>query len=119
MKKLLLALFTLILSVNSSAQINFEKGYFINNSGDKTECLIKNIDWKNNPTEFLYKLLENDTPKTATIEMVKEFGINNISKYSRANVNIDRSSEMADKLSTNKSPVFNEEQLFLKTCFYV
>ena len=115
MKKLLLALFTLILSVNSSAQINFEKGYFINNSGEKTECLIKNIDWKNNPTEFLYKLLENDTPKTATIEMVKEFGVNNISKYSRANVNIDRSSEMADKLSTNKSPVFNEEQLFLKT----
>ncbi len=114
MKKLLIILLATLFSINSSSQIVFEKGYFINNSGGKTDCFIKNIDWKNNPTSFLYKLSENETPITATLEMVKEFGVYNISKHSRANVNIDRSSELADKLSTHKTPDFNEELLFLK-----
>lgn len=114
MKKLLFVLLASLFSLNSFSQINFEKGYFINNSGGKIDCFIKNIDWKNNPTTFIYKLSENESPKTATIEIVKEFGVNNISKYSRAKVNIDRSSELAGKLSTHKTPDFNEEQLFLK-----
>ena len=45
--------------MNCFAQISFEKGYFINNANQKTNCLIKNQDWKDNPTEFEYKLDEN------------------------------------------------------------
>ena len=37
------------------AQTKFEKGYFVDNSGQRTEVLIKNLDWKNNPTEFEFK----------------------------------------------------------------
>lgn len=110
---LLLALFT-ILCAESYSQIIFEKGYFINESGQKIECLIKNIDWKNNPTEFEYKLFQNDTVQKATIQTVKEFGINNISKYIRTNTKIDRSSEQIDHMSSDRNPNFQEELLFLK-----
>jgi hypothetical protein len=72
------------------------------------------MDWKDNPTEFKYKLSENDETKKANIKSVKEFGIDNISKYIRSTVNIDRSSENIDRLSIIKKPIFKEEELFLK-----
>lgn len=114
MKKLTILLLTLTFSVFSHAQILFEKGYYIANSGEKIECLIKNIDWKNNPTEFEYKVTNDSETKKGTLKSVKEFGIDNISKYIRSKVNIDRSSEIMHKLSEDKNPLFKEEELFLK-----
>ncbi len=114
MKKQLLIILILILSFNTYAQISFEKGYFINNDDQKTNCLIKNIDWKNNPTDFQYKLSENEAPKTAYMKSVKEFGILGKLKYSKSLVNIDRSSENIDDMSSVKNPIFKEELLFLK-----
>lgn len=112
-KPLLLILMT-ILSLNCYSQITFEKGYYINNSGQKVDCLIKNIDWKNNPTEFEYRLSENDEQKKVGINSVKEFGIHNISKYSRHLVNIDRSSKVFAEMSNIKNPIYKQEQLFLR-----
>ena len=113
MKKQLLFLLT-ILSFNCYSQISFEKGYYIDNTNQKINCLIKNIDWKNNPTDFEYKLSENSESKKAILETIKEFGIDNISKYVRSTVNIDRSSEKINNLSNDKNPIFKEEKLFLK-----
>lgn len=113
-KGLLLSLLTAILSFNCYSQINFEKGYYINNEDQKTDCLIRNIDWKNNPTEFEFKLSENGESKSATIKSVKEFGIYNDSKYIRKSVNIDRSGERIGHLSKDRNPLFKEEELFLK-----
>ena len=112
-KKLLLAL-TVIFAINSYSQISFESGYFINNSNQKTECFIKNIDWANNPTEFEYKLTEKSEKKKATIKTVKEFSIYDTSKYVRATINIDISRNSNDELSTTKKAIFKEEELFLK-----
>jgi hypothetical protein len=114
MKKQLLFLTIAILSFNSYSQIAFEKGYYIDNMNQKTNCLIKNIDWKNNPIEFEYKQSENSESKTMTIKSIKEFGIDNISKYIRTTINIDRSSENINSLSDDKIPIFQEEELFLK-----
>lgn len=114
MKKQLLILLTIFLSFNNYAQISFEKGYYIDNSGQKIECLIKNIDWKNNPTEFQYKLSESADQKKAIIGFTKEFGIYNVSKYLRSTINIDRSSSFLGEMTTSKNPVFKQEQLFLR-----
>ncbi|MFS4492404.1 tRNA modification GTPase [Maribacter sp. 2308TA10-17] len=114
MKKQLLLLITLILSYNCYTQISFEKGYFIDNNGNRIDCLIENIDWKNNPTEFKYKLSENSKSKKATLTMVKEFSIQNFSKYVRGNVEIDRSSSILNQLSSVRNPVLKKETLFLK-----
>ena len=114
MKQQLLILFTAIFSLCSYAQISYEKGYFINNTNKKTSCLIKNVDWRINPTEIEYKLSENDKPKKASIDVIKEFGINNTSKYIKSTVNIDTSSENINKLSNERNPIFIEKELFLK-----
>ncbi len=113
-KKLLVIALITISCVGSYSQIIFENGYFINESNNKIECLIKNIDWKKNPTEIEYKLSQNDTVQIASIQTVKEFGIYNVSKYIRAITNIDRSSDQIDKMNSERNPNFREELLFLK-----
>lgn len=114
MKIHLLFFLGLILSSNCYSQINFEKGYFIDNDNQKVNCLIKNIDWKNNPTEFEYKLSESNDINVANLNSVQEFSVENVSKYIRATINIDRSSENINNLSNEKNPIFKEETLFLK-----
>lgn len=113
MKKILtLALF--FVSASTSAQIKFEKGYFITNEGQRTECLIRNADWKNNPKKFTYKLADSDDPQKATIEAVKEFAVYEGDKFIRAAVKIDISDNDVQQLTTNKAPVWAADTLFLK-----
>jgi len=116
MKKKLIILTTFLISLysNSFAQINYEEGYFINNADKKISCSIKNSDWKNNPTEFYYKLSENSEIVKASIENIKEFGIINEVKYKRFVVDIDRSSDLTKSVSIHKQPIFSKEKLFLK-----
>ncbi len=113
-KKLLVLALIIISCIESYSQIIFENGYFIDESNKKNECLIKNIDWKDNPTEFEFKLSQNDEIQRETIQNVKEFGINNVSKYIRAKTKIDRSSPQIEAMSTERNPVFKEELIFLK-----
>ena len=114
MKKQLLLLLIAMFTLNGYSQISFEKGYYITNSGDKIECLIKNIDWNNNPTNFDYKLSEASDFKNAEISTVKEFGIYNYSRFVRSTVKIDKSTDNTNELSYERNPTFVEEQLFLK-----
>ncbi|MDB4334750.1 porin family protein [bacterium] len=114
MKTRLLLLLAIIFSINCYSQISFEKGYYIDNSNQKVDCLIKNMDRKNNPTDFVYKLTEDSDKIKANIKTVKEFGIYNVSKYERHAVKIDRSSNDISEMSNVRKPVFIEEELFLK-----
>ncbi len=107
----------LILFINTTTfygQINFEKGYLIDNENRKIECLIKNYDWEKNPNEFEYKLTENEDTKIGNLATVKEFGILGISKFIRVNIKIDRSPTDLSQLSGLRNPIWNQEQLFLK-----
>ena len=113
MLKKLLFLFTALVSLSSYSQITFEKGYFIDNANQKTDCLIKNNDTKRNPTEFEYRLTEGSESKKASFKTVKEFGIYNVAKYVTSTVNIDRSSNNLQNMTVDKEPVFAQEQLFL------
>jgi hypothetical protein len=112
-KKLFLFLITII-SINSYSQVSYEKGYYIDNFNQKVNCLIKNIDWNNNPINFEYKFLISDESKKANIESIKEFGIYKTLKYIRNTVEIEKSSNNVNKINHNKEPQFKEEQLFLK-----
>jgi len=113
-KKSLLILFIIILSTNIYSQITYEKGYYINNKGQRTEGLIKNIDWQRNPSDFLFIQSEADQPVKMTIDSVAEFGVIGLSRYIRKTVKIDRSSELNDELSLERAPLFKEEHLFLR-----
>jgi len=113
MKKLLFFIGVFV-TINSYSQVSFENGYFISNSGKKTECLIKNMDWYKSPTHFDYKLSESDKVKTAGIDSVAEFSIFNISKYIRDKVKLDISGDDINSLSRDQNPIYKEEVLFLK-----
>ena len=115
MRKDLLFIVFALLSWHSFCQISFEKGYYIDYSDNKVDCLIKNLDWKNNPSEFEYKLSEDSEINTLDASSAKEFGIDNNSKYVRALVNIERSDpNFVSSLTESSQPVFNKEELFLK-----
>ncbi|WP_340202151.1 outer membrane beta-barrel protein [Ascidiimonas sp. W6] len=115
MKKLILVIAIFIgANIALNAQINFEKGYIINNTGQKIDCLIKNEAWGSNPTSFQYKLEPSDSPKTGIIADTKEFGVLGVFKYTRYLVDIDRSSENLKRMSQKEAPEFKEENLFLE-----
>jgi len=95
------------------SQIAFEKGYFLTNDNDSTICLIKNKDWQYTPNNFEYKSnLEGDV-KSTSLHEIQEFGIFGKSKFIRKTVLIDRSSDLLNKISDVKKPLFEEEILFL------
>jgi hypothetical protein len=116
MKKRLLTTLFFVFSLNFYAQINYEKSYFIDNEGIKTECFIKNKDKNDNPTNFEYKLSPDDTQvSTADITTVKEFKIGTVLKFERATVNVDTSSVNLNTLNLNREPEWKKLTVFLKT----
>jgi len=112
-QKLLFFLF-LLYGFHISAQTTFKNGYFINNENQRKECMIKDLDWKNNPIAIEYKNTIKSEPTVISINEIKEFGISEESRYLRSLVKIDRSSEKTTELTDQRNPVFNEELLFLK-----
>lgn len=105
----------LFLGLVSSAQINFEKGYFIDNATNKIECFIRNPEKFNTPENFVYKINENDTEvKTKTINDVLEFYIEGYYKFEKHEVLIDVSNQKVDDLTTGRNPEWAKKTLFLK-----
>ena len=114
MKKILLLTLFFYYTI-SHAQISFEKGYFISNDGKRTECYIKNLDWKDTPTNFKYKMELNDSEvSTENIATTQEFGISNESTYKRFKIKIDRSNDDLEKITMERNPDWREETIFLK-----
>lgn len=106
--------FALLIPVFSVAQITFEKGYIVDNSDKKTECLIKNIDWRNNPVSFNYRIDDTSEIKSGNLNDIKLFEIYTKTKYVRNTLKIDRSSTDLANLSDTRKPEFAEETLFLE-----
>lgn len=114
MKKQLYLLFLTLTCLSAQAQITFEKGYIIDSLGVKTECFIRNNEWKSNPARFQYKLSETGEAKWASVKDVREFSVYNTFRFISQTVLIDRSSEDMNQLSEESAPDFKEETLFLE-----
>ena len=115
MKLLTVALFCFFAVVKTHGQAPFEAGYIINNELERTDCLIRNVDWQNNPEEFEYRLSDTAPIQVGRISEIQEFGVENFSRYVRFEVGIDLSSDKPDELTDQRNPVFTQKQLFLKT----
>lgn len=100
--------------LNIRGQTNFQEGYFINNNGDKTECLILNEDWKTNPKSFEFRLSANAEVRTGRIENIKVFGVENKFKYVRHEVMIGKNLRDLQPSKDNSALDFEKETLFLK-----
>ena len=113
-KHLIIAVLLSILSSTSYAQIVFEDGYFINESDQRIDCLIKDMDWKDNPRGFEYKTAPDALVQKANIKTVQEFGITGATRFIKAVIDIDRSSDDVQSLSSVRNPVFQKDTLLLK-----
>lgn len=110
----LLLLTILATGFNAFSQNKFEPGYFIQDNGATTSCLIKNEDWRGSPTTFEYKLGENSDVKIGSIDNIKEFGSGESFKYIKTTLDIDQSTDVVNNLTDVRNPIMKEETLFLK-----
>nr|WP_321245546.1 hypothetical protein [uncultured Psychroserpens sp.] len=114
MKNSFLVLLFGLFFFNSFAQIKFEKGYFLDEKGDRIEVLIKNSDWRNTPSQIQYKTSLDGQSQILNLSQVNELGIYDQVKFVRKDVEIDRSSSVISKMSNSRLPDFKQESLLLK-----
>jgi len=98
----------------SFAQIQFEKGYIITKDNKRVEGFIKNMNWKDNPTEISYKIKPSDKPIKADVTNIKEFALDHNFKYVSANVKVDLVNKPTVGTQNELDPVWTKANLFLK-----
>jgi hypothetical protein len=113
MKTLALAI-NVLLCISSFGQLKYEPGYIITNDGKNLSCLVKNMDWDNNPKEFYYRQDEASAPVKATINDVKEFAVGEAFKFRRLLASIDTSKNDLQNLENNKNPEYKNQLVFLR-----
>lgn len=110
-----LLLFSLALvGFNSYTQTSFEKGYFINNSDIKVDCLIRNKESLDGTDNLEYKLSVDGNIQKVKLSDIKRIELYNLWKYEWKRVNVDISDNYLSKISSNRNPTFKEQKLFLK-----
>lgn len=114
MKARILILILLLAGTCLFGQISYEKGYIIFVNGKRQECFVKNMDWKNNPSELNYKINLGDEPLIASTETVKEFVVYGNSKFVSYDVKIDTYVADLSNLTYEKNPTLSDERLYLK-----
>jgi hypothetical protein len=96
-------------------QVSFEKGYLLNNNGERVECFIKNVNSKNTPQVFFYKLKAHDVnEKIAELKNFKEVGIGDKLKYVKRVVQMDQSLNSLEQISEQRAAEFIEDTVFLE-----
>lgn len=105
----------LLISLNIFAQKHFEKGYIIDNEGNKKECLINNLDWKYNPKSIKYMDKAEGIEMIANVDEIQEFSIGNNILFQRFTVLMDRTTNNLNILKGKKDPEFHEETVLLKS----
>lgn len=113
MKKIISFFLFLSLQTLIYSQTKYLPGYFVNNFHDTIRCFIQFEEWKNNPDNFNYKLLQGSEKQTITIKDVSSFEIINKVKFIRATVNVDMSNENLNNLSKKPAPEWENKTVFL------
>lgn len=114
MKTTISTIFILLFCFKINAQSTFKDGYYVNNSGDSIQGLIKDLDWKTNPDEIQFKTNSASRIKNLKPEDISFFEISNKVKYKSANIYVDVSENSISDLSKKRLPQFEKKHLFLK-----
>lgn len=109
-----ITVFFFLITAKIFSQVNFEKGYFINNNNQKTTCFIKNEDWKNNPSKFEYKLAPEGETKILRIQNLKTVAVDGAFKFEKHTVPYDNSNRAIAELTDKRTPDFKDVELLLK-----
>ena len=91
-----------LLFFNLSFSQKFEKGYFIENNGNKVECFLDKKYQHYSPDIIKYKLSENDNIKEIDVNSIKELRIYDKVIYYKFNVDMNSSSTRISELDYEK-----------------
>ncbi|QYA24258.1 hypothetical protein G3I01_01605 [Gramella sp. MT6] len=114
MKKLLTLGLFLFSGIMAIGQINYEKGYFIKESGDKVEAFIRNSNSIQKEGKFNFKLTEKGIVNSISASEVQELGIGDDTKFLSRIIQIDQSSSIQRSLDENKDPDYKESREFIQ-----
>lgn len=114
MKKYLFAVLFYVTTISLHAQLAYVEGFYLNKEGQKINCLIKNLDWDNNPDQIQIKINQKDPAQTLTLEAFQAFEIPNVVRYEVHQVQIDRSSDNIEKLDRDGLITWEDETLALR-----
>lgn len=113
LRKLLLISLLALVSHASFSQIRFVPGYFVDEDGRRTDCLIKDWDKLSSPDQIDYKLTAESEPVTASAESFKEIRIAE-KTYVRAMVEVEISSVDRLDLSYSSTPEMEPRLVLLR-----
>ena len=91
-----------LLFFNLSFSQKFEKGYFIENNGNKVECFLDKKYQHYSPDIIKYKLSEKDNIKEIDVNSIKELRIYDKVIYYKFNVDMNSSSTRISELDYEK-----------------
>lgn len=97
------------------AQVNFEKGYYINNLNERIEGFIQNNAARTNPTYLWYKSSQNGDDIKLSINDVKQFEIYNYTKFIRVSTKIDQSNQSINTIDKSWKPKLENKTVFVKS----
>ena len=107
-----LLLFTCLLM---SGQTKFKPGHYINLNNEKVIGFIKDYDWKNNPYEIEFKTtLDDNSHSIINKDNLKEFEIYENSKYINTEIQIDKSSNLNNQITSERELIYQKEKVLLK-----
>ncbi len=124
MIKSVLVILFLATSTLTIGQVIFEKGYYLDNSGKRIDGLIRNDDWRSNPSRFYYKENESSASKELGVGESGEFGLDKGIRFIRETVDIDYSSDVDEinrnpegavsQLSRQRDPEWKRQTVYLQ-----
>lgn len=98
----------------ASAQV-WKKGYLVDDSGKRTECLIKKEDWAFHPTRIVYKLDESSPEIIENNELAfSEIGLYDGVSYKRFTGDIEHSRNQARFYTFDREPKWQRETQLLR-----
>jgi len=113
-KKLTIFLVCLCASLSVFSQTGFENGHYLRNDGSVVKGLIKNEDWKTNPTSIEFKANAGSEAQTISLLQMKGFEIENKTRYVRARVDVDMSPDNLNNLTINSKPLWEARTVLLR-----
>jgi hypothetical protein len=108
MRKIFLCVLITIFSFKSYSQIKYEPGYYVDNSGNVVNCLIKNTDGKTIRRDLPINYLQSQTTEKERLKISPEFSVINKFRFKRYSVDIDRSTDNLNDMDYNRAPEFKK-----------
>lgn len=112
--KFIVTTFVTLFGTFCFSQQKFEKGTITFAGENVVECLIKYSYSSENPTSVKYKLFEEAEEKTALLREIEGFQVGEGTKYIKATVNFDVSSNKIVELSSSREPEYVAETALLE-----